>query len=211
MGQNCGHMSGPRSDRRRPSRPAALLLTGGASQRMGRDKATLVVGGAGATLAERTAALLSAVAAPVVEIGPGHTGLPHVQESPPGGGPLCALAAGWASLTERHWPESAGVLVVATDLPRLTTGLLTLLADHPAAGPVVPLDADGRSQPLCARYPMGALGAAAELVERGERSVRALLASLNPTYLATPVWQPAAGDPDALTDVDTPDDLTALL
>jgi molybdopterin-guanine dinucleotide biosynthesis protein A len=177
---------------------------------MGRDKATLVVAGAGAPLAERTAALLAGVAAPVLEIGPGHTVLPHVQESPPGGGPLCAVAAGWAGLKERQWPDRAGVLVVATDLPRLTVGLLTLLADHPAAGPVVPLDKQGRSQPLCARYPMAALGSAAELVERGERSVRALLAGLHPTWVAPSVWQPAAGDPDALTDVDTPADLTAL-
>jgi molybdopterin-guanine dinucleotide biosynthesis protein A len=177
---------------------------------MGRDKATLVVGRAGTPLAGRTAALLVAVAAPVVEIGPGHTGLPHVLEAPPGGGPLCALAAGWTSLKERQWPDSAAVLVVATDLPRLTLGLLTLLAEHPAAGPIVPIDKEGRSQPLCARYPMASLGAAAELVETGERSVRALLAGLDPTWVAPSVWQPAAGDPDALTDVDTPADLTAL-
>jgi molybdopterin-guanine dinucleotide biosynthesis protein A len=177
---------------------------------MGRDKATLVVGGEGIPLAERTAALLVAVAAPVVEIGPGHTRLPHVQESPRGGGPLCALAAGWTSLNDRQCPDRAGVLVVATDLPRLTLGLLTLLAEHPAAGPIVPLDKEGRSQPLCARYPMVALAAAAELVERGERSVRALLARLDPTWVAPSVWQPAAGDPDALTDLDTPADLTAL-
>ena len=177
---------------------------------MGRDKATLVVGRGGPTLSERTAALLIAVATPVVEIGPGHTGLPHIQESPPGGGPLCALAAGWAGLKERQWPDPAGVLVVATDLPRLTVGLLTLLADHPAAGPVVPLDTQGRSQPLCARYPMSALGAAAELAKRGERSVRALLARLDPTWVWPSVWQPAAGDPAALADVDTPADLTAL-
>jgi molybdopterin-guanine dinucleotide biosynthesis protein A len=198
------------SDHRGASRPAALLLTGGSSRRMGRDKATLVVSGAGAPLAERTAALLVRVAAPVLEIGPGHAGLPHVQESPPGGGPLCALAAGWAGLKERQWPDAAGVLVVATDLPRLTAGLLAFLADYPATGPVVPLDGEGRSQPLCARYPMAALGAAARLVEGGERSLRALLAGLNPTWVARSVWQPAAGDPDALADVDTPADLTAL-
>jgi molybdopterin-guanine dinucleotide biosynthesis protein A len=176
---------------------------------MGRDKATLVVG-EGAPLAERTADLLLAVAAPVLEIGPGYTGLPRVQESPPGGGPLCALAAGWAGLKSLGWPDPASVLVVATDLPRLTAGLLTLLAGYPAIGPVVPLDRDKRSQPLCARYPMGALGLAAQLVEEGERSVRALLAGLNPTWVAPSVWQPAAGDPDALADVDTPADLTAL-
>jgi molybdenum cofactor guanylyltransferase len=189
-------------------RPAALLLTGGTSRRMGRDKATLVVNGAG--LAERTAGLLVRVAAPVLEIGPGYTALAHLQESPAGGGPLCALAAGWAGLKEVEWPDSAGVLVVATDLPRLTAGLLTLLAGHPAPGAVVPLDTEGHSQPLCARYPMAALGAAAELLGAGERSLRALLSGVEPTWVTPSVWQPAAGDPDALRDVDTPADLAAL-
>jgi molybdopterin-guanine dinucleotide biosynthesis protein A len=175
---------------------------------MGRDKATIVVNGA--ALAERTAGLLVRVAAPVIEIGPGYTGLVHVQESPAGGGPLCALAAGWAGLKELERPDPASVLVVATDLPRLTTGLLRLLARYPSPRAVVPIDREGRSQPLCARYPMTALGVAAELVGAGERSVRALLASLEPTWVPSSVWQPAAGDPDALRDVDTPADLAAL-
>ncbi|HVL90346.1 MAG TPA: NTP transferase domain-containing protein, partial [Actinomycetota bacterium] len=46
---------------------AGLLLTGGASTRMGRDKATIVAGGA--SLAERSAAALRAVAAPVLAVG----------------------------------------------------------------------------------------------------------------------------------------------
>ena len=62
------------------ARPAALLLTGGASRRLGRDKATLMVGGV--PLARRTAALLVEVANPVIEVGPGYTGLPHVVEKP---------------------------------------------------------------------------------------------------------------------------------
>jgi molybdopterin-guanine dinucleotide biosynthesis protein A len=196
------------SDHPRTSRPAALLLTGGTSRRMGRDKATLVVGGV--ALAERTAALLGRVAAPILEVGPGYTGLVRVQESPPGGGPLCALAAGWSGLKELEWPESAGVLVVATDLPRLTAGLLALLASYPGPGAVVPLDREGHSQPLCARYPTAALGLAAELVGAGQRSLRALLAGVEPAWLTPSVWQPAAGDPDALRDVDTPADLAAL-
>ena len=189
-------------------RPAALLLTGGESRRMGRDKATLVVGGAG--LAARTAALLVQVAAPVLEVGPQHTSLPSVQESPPGGGPLCALAAGWAGLVELDCPDSAAVLVVATDLPRLTAGLLAWLACHPGPGCVVPLDTHGRAQPLCARYPIAILGLAAGLVGAGKRSIQALLAEAQVTWVTPLMWQPAAGDPDALCDIDTPADLAAL-
>jgi molybdopterin-guanine dinucleotide biosynthesis protein A len=196
------------SDSTPPGRPAALLLTGGASRRMGRDKASLVVSGQG--LAARTAAILAPVAAPILEVGPGYTALPRVQESPPGGGPLAALAAGWAGLVERGWPDSASVLVVATDLPRLTVGLLAFLAHCPGPGCVVPVDDGGRDQPLCARYPMAALAEAADLVEAGDRSLRTLLDRVAVTRVVPSRWRQAAGHPDALVDVDTPADLTVL-
>ncbi|HZI37181.1 MAG TPA: NTP transferase domain-containing protein, partial [Acidimicrobiia bacterium] len=48
---------------------AGLLLTGGASRRMGRDKALLEVGGR--RLVDRAASVLAAVADPVLEVGPG--------------------------------------------------------------------------------------------------------------------------------------------
>nr|MDP9020189.1 NTP transferase domain-containing protein [Actinomycetota bacterium] len=57
---------------------AGLLLTGGASRRMGRDKALLAVHGL--PLAQRTAGVLAAVVAPVLEVGPGRSTLPAVQE-----------------------------------------------------------------------------------------------------------------------------------
>ena len=55
-------------------RVAGLLLTGGASRRMGSDKALLEV--EGRRMVDRAAAALAAVAAPVVEVGPGWSSLP---------------------------------------------------------------------------------------------------------------------------------------
>jgi len=185
-----------------PPRPAALLLTGGASRRMGTDKASLVVGGQ--RLAERTAALLVLLAAPVLEVGPGFTALPCTRESPPGSGPLAAVAAGGAALEElRH---RGPVLVVATDLPQLSASYLRRLAEQSAPTPahcVVPRDADGEPQPLCARYSVEALAQARELVAAGHRSMRALLA-------VAPVMWLDAGTDGALLDVDTPADLERL-
>jgi molybdopterin-guanine dinucleotide biosynthesis protein A len=172
---------------------------------MGRDKATIVVDGV--TLAERTAALLATVAAPVVEVGPGYTGLPIVAEDPPGLGPLAALAAG------AGYMEGVGyqgpVVVLATDLPRLTAGLVALLATFPCPGCVVPMDR-GRSQPLCARYSGAALREARRLVSEGKRSMRDLLDRVDVRWLPEPEWVAAAGRPDALVDVDTPEDLRGL-
>jgi molybdopterin-guanine dinucleotide biosynthesis protein A len=186
-------------------RPAGVLLTGGRSRRMGRDKATIVVDGR--PLAERTAVLLGRVAAPVVEVGPGHTTLPRTVESPPGSGPRQAIAAA------ARWLDEAGhagpALVVATDLPRLTAGMLDMLAGWPAAGCVVPIDA-GRPQPACARYSPAALARAIALAGSGQRSLMALLNAVEVTWLSPGEWLAGAGRPDALADADTADDLAGL-
>lgn len=186
-------------------RPAALLLTGGASRRMGRDKALIDVDGRALCL--RTADLLSGVAEPVIEVGPGYTPLPRAVEAHPSSGPLHAMAAGAGFL------EQAGhrgpTLVVATDLPRLTAGLLELLASWPGSGTVVPI-ASGRPQSLCARYGASDLAMASALGQAGHRSVMALLERIEVTWLDPGQWLDAAGRPDALVDVDTPEDLAGL-
>jgi len=159
---------------------------------MGRDKATLVVGGR--TLAARTAALLLAVADPCIEVGPGVSGLGWVREDPPGGGPLVALAAGGGAVG-----TARPALLVACDLPSLDEALLRWLADHPAPGSVVPL-CDGRPQPLCARWSPAALAAVPRLVEGGARAMRALVDETAPELVAVP--EHLAG---GLEDIDTPD------
>ena len=71
---------------------AVVILTGGRSRRMGRDKARLPIGGV--PLLER---LLQHVprAVPVVVVGPGagtSRQVSAVTEDPPGGGPAAGLA-----------------------------------------------------------------------------------------------------------------------
>ncbi len=172
---------------------------------MGQDKALIDIDGRALCL--RTADLLAEVADPVIEVGPGYTPLPRAVEALPRSGPLHAMAAG------AGWLERGGhrgpVLVVATDLPRLTAGLLELLASWPGSGTVVPL-ASGRPQPLCARYGWPDLATAGPLVQAGHRSVMALLERIEVTWLDPGQWLDAAGRPDALVDVDTPEDLADL-
>lgn len=185
-------------------RCAGFVLTGGSSRRMGRDKATIPGPASGRTLAAHTAGLLGAVVAPVRELGPGASGLPWSADG--GEGPLVALA-GAAALLDREAPEA--VLVVATDLPRLTVGLLHWLAHHPAPGAVVPLDG-GVPQPLCARYRPDDLRLAAELAARGERRLSAWIEALEAHLAPAEEWSGPAGDHLALRDADTPEDLVAL-
>jgi molybdopterin-guanine dinucleotide biosynthesis protein A len=177
---------------------------------MGRDKAALIIDGR--QLAERTGDLLQRVAGPVVEVGPGFTRLHRTCEDPPGSGPLAAMAAGTAELDRLRYAGS--VLVVATDLPRLTDGYLTILAGHPVPGPahsVVPRDATGRPQPLCALYSATAVSVAHALVAQGECSMQALLEAVPITWLDPgPLNQDPLGR-DVLNDIDTPEDLDAIL
>jgi molybdopterin-guanine dinucleotide biosynthesis protein A len=190
---------------------AALLLTGGTSRRMGRDKAALGADPPApfpTTWATRTAMLLRAVAAPVIELGPGHTGGEHLPDPVAGAGPLVALAGGARALAARGW--HGPVLVVATDLPRLTPGFLAWLAGHPSDRSVLPTSG-GRDQPLCARYRAEDLARAAALVASGRRSLRALIAVVGPYRAGPDEWGAPAGDLLALDDVDTPVDLERLV
>ena len=182
---------------------AGLLLTGGGSRRMGRDKASIVV--AGEELAVRAAAVLrAALAGPLLEVGPGRSGLPALAEDPPGGGPLAAIAAAAAVLDCSH-----AAFVLAVDMPAVTPGLVRLIAGHPATTSVLPADDEGRLQPLCARWSPAALAAAADLVASGERSLRALIDAAPVTVMAPAEWRAVAA-PHALLDADTPAELARL-
>lgn len=179
---------------------AAILLTGGASSRLGTDKARLTTAG-GRTLADRTAELLRAVADPVVEAGPGVSGLPNVVEARRAG-PLGAVvvAAGHLALAG---PPCA-TLVVATDLPSLSVSALELLARFPGGRSVIPRVA-GAPQVLCARYSPEFLATAADAFSRGERSLRRLVERSEVTLLDEDRWD-GHGGAGVFDDIDTRQD-----
>jgi molybdopterin-guanine dinucleotide biosynthesis protein A len=169
---------------------------------MGRDKAALVDGD-GATLATRLGAVLDALCAPAVEVGPGRCGLRAVADERPGEGPLAACVTGWRALgAEGH---RGPVAVLAVDLPAMTTAAFAVVVEHPDPHSVVPV-VDGRPQPLAARWTDAALAEADRLVASGQRSMAALLEVVPWTALREPAFATAGGTA-AFDDVDTPDDL----
>lgn len=185
--------------------PAGILLTGGASRRLGTDKAALMIDGG--RLAARQAGLLRQVCGRCLEVGPGTSGLEAVREEPAGTGPLAALAAAAAALRLRG--HEGGALALAVDLPLVTVAVLRFLARFPGHGSVVPF-VEGRAQPLCARYSARALGVAEELTSGGERSMDALLQALDDLQWAGPRMWGAVASPEAFADVDTPADAERL-
>jgi molybdopterin-guanine dinucleotide biosynthesis protein A len=179
---------------------AGVLLTGGASRRMGTDKAQLVVDGE--TLAARGARVLRAACDPVIEVGSGVSGLPAVEEDPRGAGPLVALLAGVGALGSPR-----AVVLLACDLPFVEPALLRLLVERPGWGTVVPV-VDGRFQYACARYGPAAFDEAQVMLRAGESSLRAV-AGADCEYLTESEWG-AVVPARAFADVDTPADWERL-
>jgi FdhD protein len=181
---------------------AAAVLTGGASTRMGSDKARLPL--AGEAAATRVARLLSHLFAEVLLVGGDPPTEAPGRSVPDPPGPRCALrgvvGALEASASER-------VLLVATDLPLLTPDLVLALVAWPEAEAVVPRSSDG-IHPLCALYRRRpALAAARDQLAAERLALRDWLAILDTTYLEPDDL--AAVDPGstALTNVNTPDEL----
>jgi molybdopterin-guanine dinucleotide biosynthesis protein A len=171
---------------------------------MGHDKATLVIDGEPS--ARRVGALLAGVVHPALEVGRQCSGLAAIADDHPGEGPLAALAAGWSALSGAG--HEGSVVVLACDLPLVTSAFIRWLAQHPGEGSIVPL-VEGRLQPLCARWSAPDLRRSVERAAHGTRSLRELLDEMDPVTVGPSDWAGVAL-PSVLADVDTPDDLERL-
>lgn len=195
---------------------SAVILAGGRSSRMGRDKASIVF--EGETLLQRVVQAAAEVASQIVLVGaPGQT-LPAVTAAWPvitvddavaGEGPLFGMATGLGAAT------GACCLVLGVDMPFLQPALLRLLVERlrtagieSGARWVVPV-AEGRPQPLCSAIARDALAVLRAHLEAGDRAPMAAAASLGLVRIEESAWR--AADPDGLSfvDVDTPEALEA--
>lgn len=137
-----------------------VVLAGGESRRMGRDKANLTVGGE--TLPALAARRLAQVCAEVAAADGGRGLLPGLPSLPdgPGRGPAAGVLGAAAAYPGRP------LLVLACDLPRVPVELLAELARGKGIDWAVPRW-NGRVEPLCALYGPAALAALASRVGRG--------------------------------------------
>ena len=130
---------------------SALLLAGGESRRMGRDKATIELGGW--PLWERQLDLLRAVCPEKIFVSArsAPSWLPNTVEllvdDAPSRGPLSGLTRALASIQTSH------LAVLAVDMPFMTSKQMQVLCRHTTWGcGVVPV-VEGRFEPLAAIYP----------------------------------------------------------
>ena len=173
------------------------VLCGGASRRMGVDKATLPI--AGTAMARHVAnALTDAGCSPVVTIGGSAgeldaLGLEHVNDEFPGEGPLGGILTALALGTP--------AVVVACDLPNLRAAtikeLIAALAGHDAA-----MAFSDRPEPLCAVWSADAIPVLRAQFESGERAVHRAIRTLDITSVTV--------SPTELRNINSPEDLGSL-
>lgn len=189
--------------------PIGVVLAGGRSRRMGRDKALLDLDGEPllAHAARRLARALGEGRGEVVVAAGGHgkaatRGLTAVADGP-GAGPAAGILGAAAARPGRD------LVVLACDLPQVPRALLARLAADRAGDLLVPRHAGG-IEPLCARWGVAALGALAARVAGGELALHAIAADpeLDVRYLE---GERLGGDPrEIFLNLNTPADLDRL-
>lgn len=182
----------------------ALVLAGGKSRRMGRDKAGLVLAG------KPQLTHVVDLVAPVVDkvwvsvrkdqpADPLRDAYPQVVDRNDDAGPVAGIIAALETYPDVDW------LVVAVDLPNLDRETLDYLLEQASDPRFTAFRSvrDGLPEPLCALYRPAALPVIRGFVEEGIVCPRKILIRSDAELLEQP-------KPGALENVNTPDDLALV-
>ncbi|GIW71629.1 MAG: putative molybdenum cofactor guanylyltransferase [Planctomycetota bacterium] len=181
----------------------AAILAGGASRRMGRPKALLRLGAE--TLLERQVRLLAPLVGELLVVGEGLEAAGVRVPAParavgdgawPRAGPLAGLVAALEnSRARRLWCRGVDMPFV---VPAVLGRLEELAVQAAGCAAVVPLDRQGRPQPLAAVYVRElALPPLAAALARGERALLAAVGALQPLWVPAACLEPL--DPELLS------------
>lgn len=158
------------------SQLAAVVLAGGASRRMGRDKAAMAhPEKRGQSMLEHTVAVLTERCSPIfVVAAPGQSvpaipGVVVLRDQLRSAGPLPATGLGLRAAADAGADRA---FVCAVDMPLLSAGLIDDLAGCSDADIVVPWD--GQDHYLAGIYRTGLAADIESLVAAGARSMRVL-------------------------------------
>ena len=154
---------------------SGLVLAGGASRRMGTDKALLELNGEPMVL--RSARILAGVCTEVLVASGdgrrlGHLGVRQVADVLPGAGPLAGIAAGLKAAANPL------VAVVAVDMPDADPEIFLRLAGSWAGEPAVVPVVGGRPEPLHAIWARAAAPGLVAFLGGGGRAVTEALSVL---------------------------------
>ena len=175
-----------------------VILAGGASRRMGSDKAKLIV--EGQSIGERVVQELMRRCHKVTALGGEPiSGADCIPDATPQAGPIAALAG--------FVPTAENVFVASCDLPRFTheviEDLTKKIGDSQAAIPVL----NGRAQPLCALYRADAFERLRSQHKDGEARIMRWVDGLDAVFV--PADEQHWGR--QITNVNTPEEWEAAL
>ena len=180
----------------------AFILAGGASSRMGTDKARLVF--EGQTFIERIAQTLSGFASRVVIVGQdsGDLDLESVVDIHPKWGALGGIETALTNCCT-EW-----AFIIACDLPFVTVDLCRRLNDfREGQDAVVPIQEDLFPQPLCAFYKTGpCLAQVTQLIKTGLRRPLDLLQSVSTKWVPFTELRDLPGAQNFFVNINTPED-----
>jgi molybdenum cofactor guanylyltransferase len=154
---------------------SAAILVGGRARRFnGRDKSAIIVDGR--SILDRQLGALSSLTDDILLVAgtAGHerAGVRVVVDRAPGAGPLAGVEAALMAARDEH------VLVLACDMPFVTTAFLGyLLSLAPEADAVVPRT-DRGYHPLCAVYSRACSAAATRSLAEGRLALKDLLSEV---------------------------------
>jgi molybdopterin-guanine dinucleotide biosynthesis protein A len=191
---------------------AGFILAGGASSRMGKDKALLEI--SGIPLIIRTAERAEPLVSKVMIVGDpqkyGHLRLQVIPDQPISGSPIEERSPGPLAgiATALSASNSSWNLILACDLPYLTTEWLRWLISRqrsPEAQAIVPRTQRGL-EPLAALYHRDCFTPIAAALSRGTRKVTDALAELRVAVVEEPEWSLLDPERRVLRNMNTPED-----
>lgn len=183
-----------------------VVLAGGASLRMGRDKALL--DWEGGPLVARVAARLASVLPEVVVVTKRPAdleglGLPVVEDTVPEQTPLAGI------LTALRAGGGRTVFVAACDMPFVNPGLVRFLVERsPGYDAVIPVRG-GRLEPLHAVWSAGALPGLERALAAGERAPHRAVRGLAVCEVPEAEWREVDPEGRSMTNLNTPGDVRA--
>lgn len=181
--------------------PIGVILAGGRSRRMGRDKA--LVRFRGEPMIDHVSRALVAAGCDVLVVGRESTpsGLDSIVDEPGAAGPAAGV------LTALHHSPGRDLFVVAVDQPLIRTATVRHLLAQ--SGPVVvPMD-QGHPQVTCAVYRPECHDTLQALAAAGPTRLRALLTAVATRYVLPEEWASWGEDGRSWRSLDTPKDLAA--
>ncbi len=173
-----------------------IVLAGGRSTRMGRDKATLRVGEG--TLVEWIVRRLGPSFAETLVCGGSPSGGRGIPDRRAGAGPLAGIEAGLLAM------RTEAAFVLACDVPRASERLAGLLLGRIGAHDVVMPRVGEMDQPACAAYARRVATRLTRYLDGGGRRVGAFLETLDVLRVDERALTDAGVSLEELEDLDTP-------